>query len=50
MGLGAVAAVDGFLIELHAPVVDEISIRLRSLPEAFHGFRIVFMGDMHFGP
>ena len=50
MGLGAVAAVDGFLIEPHAPVVDEISIRLRSLPEAFHGFRIVFMGDMHFGP
>jgi len=50
VGLGAVATVDGFLIEPHAPVVDEISIRLHSLPEAFHGFRIVFMGDMHFGP
>ncbi len=50
VGLGAVAAVDGFLIEPHAPVVDEISIRLRRLPEAFHGFRIVVMGDMHFGP
>ena len=50
VGLGAVAAVDGFLIEPHAPVVDEISIHLRRLPEAFHGFRIVVMGDMHFGP
>ena len=50
VGLGAVAAVDGFLIEPHAPVVDEIGIHLRRLPEAFHGFRIVVMGDMHFGP
>jgi predicted MPP superfamily phosphohydrolase len=50
VGLGAAAAVDGFLIEPHIPVVERIGIRLRNLPEAFHGFRIVVMGDMHFGP
>ncbi len=50
VGLGAVAAVDGFLFEPHAPVAEQISIRLRRLPEAFYGFRIVVMGDMHFGP
>ena len=50
VGLGAVATVDGFLFEPHAPVAEQISIRLRRLPEAFHGFRIVVMGDMHFGP
>lgn len=50
VGLGAAAAVDGFLIEPHAPVAERIGIRLRRLPEAFHGFRIVVLGDMHFGP
>jgi uncharacterized protein len=50
LGLGAAATVDGFLIEPHVPVVDKISIQLRRLPDAFHGFRIVVMGDMHFGP
>ena len=50
MGLGAAVAVDGFLIAPHIPVAENINIRLPRLPEAFHGFRIVLMGDMHFGP
>ena len=49
-GLGAVAAADGFLIAPHIPVAENINIRLPRLPEAFHGFRIVLMGDLHFGP
>ena len=50
IGLGAAVAVDGFLIAPHLPVAEHINIRLSRLPEAFHGFRIVVMGDMHFGP
>ena len=50
VGLGAAVAVDGFVIAPHIPVVENINIRLPRLPEAFHGFRIVLMGDMHFGP
>ena len=50
VGLGAAVAVDGFLIAPHIPVAENINIRLPRLPEAFHGFRIVLMGDMHFGP
>jgi predicted MPP superfamily phosphohydrolase len=50
VGLGAAATVDGFLVEPHIPVAEHIDIRLRNLPEAFHGFRIAVMGDMHFGP
>jgi uncharacterized protein len=49
-GITAAAAVDGFLIEPHTPVTDEITIRLQRLPEAFHGFRIALLGDLHFGP
>jgi uncharacterized protein len=48
--LGAATSLDGFLIEPHTPVIDKISIGLRRLPEAFHGFRIVLLGDLHFGP
>jgi uncharacterized protein len=50
VGLGATVAVDGFLIAPHIPLAEKINIRLPRLPEAFHGFRIVLMGDMHFGP
>jgi len=49
-GLTVAAALDGFLIEPHTPVVDQVSISLRRLPEAFQGFRIALLGDMHFGP
>jgi predicted MPP superfamily phosphohydrolase len=48
--LGAATSLDGLLIEPHTPVADEISISLRRLPEVFHGFRIVLLGDLHFGP
>lgn len=50
VGLGSVAALDGFALEPHAPVAEHITIRLPRLPEAFHGFRIVQMADLHFGP
>jgi hypothetical protein len=50
VGLGALTIIDGVLLEPHAPVVERISIRLRRLPEAFSGFRIAVIGDMHFGP
>ena len=49
-GLGTAVALDGFLIAPHIPVAEHISIHLPRLPEAFEGFRIVLMGDMHFGP
>ncbi len=49
-GVGAAAAADGFLIEPQAPLAEHIDIRLRRLPEAFHGFRIAVLGDLHFGP
>lgn len=48
--LGAATSLDGFLIEPHTPVADEIRIGLRRLPEAFYGFRIALLGDFHFGP
>jgi uncharacterized protein len=48
--LASVAAVDGFLREPHHPVVEHIEIRLSRLPEAFHGFRIAQITDIHFGP
>jgi predicted MPP superfamily phosphohydrolase len=50
-GLGVAASVvDGFLLEPHAPVVEKIKIQLPRLPKAFHGFRIVQISDMHYGP
>ena len=50
VGLSSAAALDGFIIEPHLSVAEHIDIRLPRLPEAFHGFRIVHMADMHFGP
>jgi uncharacterized protein len=50
VGLGAATAVDGFVVEPHDPVAERVNIRLGRLPEAFHQFRIVHMGDFHFGP
>lgn len=46
----AAASIDGFLFEPGDPVVERITIRLPSLPESFHGFRIAQMADFHFGP
>jgi len=50
LGVGSLSTIDGFLIEPRTPVIERVSIRLRRLPEAFHQFRILVMGDFHFGP
>lgn len=49
VGLGSAAAVDGFLIEPHLAIAERLTISLPRLPEAFHGFRIVQICDIHFG-
>lgn len=36
-------------VERHWPQVHQVSIRLRNLPDAFRGFRIVHMADFHYG-
>jgi predicted MPP superfamily phosphohydrolase len=48
--LASAAAVDGFLLEPHRPVAEQVEIRLSRLPESFHGFRIAQISDIHFGP
>jgi len=48
--LGLAAAVDGFLVEPHAPVAEKLDISLRRLPDAFREFRIVQLSDFHVGP
>ena len=47
---GAGFAVDGFLVEPQHAVAEHIEIRLKRLPEAFDGFRIAQLSDIHFGP
>jgi len=50
-GLAAAGfAVDGFLVEPQHSVAEQIEISLRRLPEAFDGFRIAQLSDIHFGP
>jgi predicted MPP superfamily phosphohydrolase len=46
MGLTAEALV----LEPGSPVGERIDIRLKRLPEAFQGFRIAQLSDIHFGP
>ena len=43
-------AVDGFLVEPQHAVAEHVEIKLRRLPEAFEGFRIAQLSDIHFGP
>ena len=54
IGLAAVSgtglAIDGFFVEPHRPVPEHIDIHLTRLPEAFAGFRIAQITDIHFGP
>jgi predicted MPP superfamily phosphohydrolase len=50
VGVGAAVSVDGLLLEPHSLVAERVTIPLRNLPEAFHGFRIAVLGDLHFGP
>jgi uncharacterized protein len=50
-GLAAAGfAVDGFLVEPQHAVAEHIEIKLKRLPEAFDGFRIAQLSDIHFGP
>src|ERR1700756_5061784 len=50
-GLAAAGfAVDGFLVEPQHAVAERIQIKLRRLPDAFDGFRIAHLSDIHFGP
>jgi len=50
LGVGALSTIDGFLVEPRIQVIERVTVRLRRLPEAFHQFRLVVMGDFHFGP
>jgi predicted MPP superfamily phosphohydrolase len=54
VGLAAMASlglsIDGFVSEPPHPVIEKIDVHLARLPEAFEGFRIVQMSDIHFGP
>ncbi len=48
--LALAAGIDGFFLEPRHPVVERISITLDRLPQAFHGFRIAQISDIHYGP
>src|SRR4029077_19446973 len=53
IGASAVAALgsaDALFLEPRNLVSEHIDIRLRRLPEAFRGFRIAQISDVHFGP
>jgi predicted MPP superfamily phosphohydrolase len=51
MGLVAAAgAADILLFEPRAVAIEHVEVKLNRLPEAFHGFRIVQISDIHFGP
>jgi uncharacterized protein len=47
---GVYLTADGFLFEPKRAVAERIEIRLTRLPEAFQGFRIAQITDIHFGP
>src|SRR5260370_34867173 len=44
------ASAEALLVEPHHPVAEHVEIRLSSLPDSFHGFRIAQITDIHFGP
>ena len=48
--LAAASAADGFLLEPGHPVARAVDIGIPRLPEAFHGFRVAQISDIHFGP
>lgn len=54
IGLAALAGtgltIEGLIKEPEHPVAQNVTIRLSRLPEAFHGFRIAQLSDIHFGP
>jgi len=48
--VGAGLSIEGFGFEPRHPVAKKIEIHLARLPEAFEGFRIAQITDIHFGP
>ncbi len=49
-GLATVALADTLLVEPRNLAARRITVRLKRLPEAFDGFRIAQLSDIHFGP
>jgi predicted MPP superfamily phosphohydrolase len=49
-GLAALALGDSLFVEPTHLEVRQVNIRLRRLPEAFDGFRIAQISDIHYGP
>jgi len=48
--LAGMGAVDAFVVEPNAFAVEHVQIEWPRLPEAFNGFRIAQISDIHFGP
>ena len=48
--IGAGLAFEGFVREPQYPVAERIQVLLERLPEAFDGYRIAQITDIHFGP
>src|SRR6266849_889579 len=48
--VAAIGAADGLFLEPRNLVAEHVNLRLSRLPEAFHGFRIAQISDVHFGP
>src|ERR1700692_2378498 len=49
-GLAVAAMADTLLVEPRNLIARRITVRLKRLPEAFDGFRIAQLSDIHFGP
>lgn len=50
LGLATLAGADSLFIEPHDLQARRVTISLKRLPEAFDGFRIAQISDIHFGP
>jgi predicted MPP superfamily phosphohydrolase len=48
--VAAIGSADALFLEPRNLVAERVDIRLARLPEAFHGFRIAQISDVHFGP
>ncbi len=48
--MAAIGAADGLFLEPRNLVAEHVNVQLSRLPEAFHGFRIAQISDVHFGP
>jgi predicted MPP superfamily phosphohydrolase len=50
LGLAALAGADSLFVEPNALQARQVNILLKRLPEAFDGFRIAQISDIHYGP